>query len=282
MKKKTRKILAPILSVAVGVLGILAGYMIGSRINTTYFVSNKYANLSAEELADDISKINYTGKTPDQFTAAEVFQIAAVNLMNSEYYCSIGDGVLSTSLGVDQSMYTYDEKDGNTVNLKLLSASSYMKVARRATFEIGGDIRMQHGDSSDGKIENVTWLDKYDEYTWEGYREEFGKYANVNSSYIVSSKTVLSQNFVGVEGNIYTFTCELDPVLTTVIYAQQIGANLGIEPSAVDFTKISLTFTVDDQFRILTQEKVEEYTVPMFGMTIGLVGTIYNQTVYEK
>lgn len=282
MKKKTRKILAPILSVVVCALGILAGYMIGSRINTTYFVSNKYANLSADELRDDITKLNYESKTPDQLTPAEVFQVCAYNLEHSEYYCAIGTGTLSTSLGVDQSMYTYDEKDGNTVNLRLLSSSSYMTVVRRATFEIGGDIRMQHGKAKDTNIDNVEWIDKYDEFTWEGYKDEFGKYANINSSLLVTNKTVLSQTFDGKEGNLYTFSVELDPTLGTVIYAKQIAANLGIEPSAVNFTRILITFTVDDQFRIHTQYKTEEYTVPMFGMTIGLVGTIVNETVYEK
>ena len=141
---------------------------------------------------------------------------------------------------------------------------------------------MQHGITKDGILENVEWIDKYDEYTWEGYKEKFGKYANVNSSYIISNKTALAQSFDGKNGNIYTFTIELQPVLSTVNYAKQIAANLNIEPSTVIFSKLAITFTVDDSFHILVQDKIEEYTVPMFGMTIYLSGTIHNETVYTK
>jgi hypothetical protein len=279
--KKNKRFIAPMLSIIVAIVGILGGYMIGSRIATTKFVVDKYANLNADELFDDISKIDYQGKTPDQFTAAEVFQISSKSQTEYNYYKNIGVGDLETSLGVSQSTYTLDEKNGNTIHIAFVSASSYIKVAQQSTFEIGGNVAMQHGDTKDGIYENVVWNNKYDEYTWEGYKEKFGKYANSNSSYIVSSKTVLSQKFDGKNGNLYNFSIELDPILGTVTYAQQISANLGIEPSAINFKKITLTFTVDDQFRMLIQDKVEEYSVPMFGMNIELTGRIHNESVYE-
>ncbi|MBP3631144.1 MAG: hypothetical protein J6J23_06650 [Clostridia bacterium] len=279
--KKKKKYLAPLLSIIVAIVGVLGGYMIGSQIANKKFIVDKYANLNAEYLFDDITKLNYQGKTPNQFSAAEVFQIGASIQQTCDYYKSIGTGDLQTNLGVSQGTFTLDEKNGNTVHIVFVSSSSYVKVAQQSTFEIGGNVNMQHGETKDGVYENVVWKDKYDEYTWEGYREKFGKYANTNSSYIVSSKTVLSQKFDGKNGNLYTFTIELDPILGTVTYAQQIAANLGIEPSAINFKKLTLTFTVDDQFRILVQDKAEEYSVPMFGMNIELVGTIHNETVYE-
>ena len=279
--KKKKKYLAPLLSIIVAIVGVLGGYMIGSQIANKKFIVDKYSNLNADDLFDDITKLNYQGKTPDQFSAAEVFQIGANLQLNCNHYRNVGIGDLQTNLGVSQSTYTVDEKQGNTVHIAFVSSSSYIKVAQQSTFEIGGDVHMQHGETKDGIYENVVWKDKYDKYTWEGYKEKFGKYANTNSSYIVSSKTVLSQKFDGKNGNLYTFTIELDPILGTVTYAQQIAANLGIEPSAINFKKLTLTFTVDDQFRILVQDKTEEYSVPMFGMNIELVGTIHNETVYE-
>ena len=279
--KKKKKYLAPLLSIIVAIVGVLGGYMIGSQIANKKFIVDKYSNLNADDLFDDITKLNYQGKTPDQFSAAEVFQIGASILQTCDYYKSVGTGDLQTNLGVSQGTFTLDEKNGNTVHIVFVSSSSYVKVAQQSTFEIGGNVNMQHGETKDGVYENVVWKDKYDEYTWEGYREKFGKYANTNSSYIVSSKTALSQKYDGKNGNLYTFTIELDPILGTVTYAQQIAANLGIEPSAINFKKLTLTFTVDDQFRILVQDKAEEYSVPMFGMNIELVGTIHNETVYE-
>lgn len=278
--KKNKKYLSPILSVIIALIGVLGGYMIGSRIASTTFIVDKYANLDAEALKDDVSKINYAGKTPDQLTASQVFQIGCELQTVCDYKC-IGTGTLETNLGVDQTTYTLDEKIGNTVHIAFVSASSYIKVAQQSTFEIGGNVNMQHGETSDGVYENVKWKDKYDEYTWDGYYEKFGKHANVNSCYIVSSKTVISESFDGKNGDLYSFTIELDPILGTVVYAKQIASNLGLEPSAINFTSIKFTFTVDDQFHIITQDKIEEYSVPMFGMTIQLVGTIHSETVYS-
>ena len=280
MKKK--KFFIPILSIVIAIVGALGGYMIGSQIAGKTFVVDQYANLTREELFDDISKLNYVGKTPDQFTAAEVFQIAQSIQLSSDYYKSVGFGVLETSLGVKQTTYTLDEKQGETVHIAFVSASPYVKVAQQSFFEVGGDVIMQHGDNKDGTLESVTWKDKYDHYTWEGYKETFGKYANVNASYIVSNKTAIAQSFDGKNGNIYTFSIELHPVYATLSYATQIAANLNIEPSAIKFTKLSVTFTVDENFHLLVQDKIEEYTVPMYGMTVSLIGEIHNETVYTK
>ncbi len=279
--KKNKRFIAPMLSIIVAIVGILGGYMIGSRIATQNFVVDKYANLNADELFDDISKLDYHGKTPDQFSATDVFQISSEILKNSKYYKCVGTGNIETNLGVTQTTFTLDEKIDNSIHIVFVTSSSYVKVAQQSTFEVGGNVVMQHGDTKDGIYENVVWKDKYDEYTWEGYKEKFGKYANVNSSYIVSSKTAISQKFDGKEGNLYSFTVELDPTLGTVAYAQQIAANMGVVPSAINFTKTVFTFTVDEQFRMIVQDKTESYTLPMFGMNIELVGNIHNETFYE-
>ena len=279
---KKRKLLVPIFSIIIALLGILSGYMIGSNISSKKFTVDKYANLNAEELVDDISRINYQGKTPDQLPASIVFQIGAKKQLESDYYKCIGSGTIENNLGVNQTTYTYDEKIDNTVHIAFITFSSFVRVAQQATFEIGGDINMQHGDTKDGLLENVVWKDKFDHYTWEGYHEKFGKYANVNSSYIVSTKTTTYEHFDGKNGNLYTFSLKLDPILGTVTYAKQIASNLGAQPSAEKFSEISITFTVDENFTLISQDKVEAYSMPIFGMNVSLVGRIHNETIYER
>ncbi len=279
---KKRKIFIPILSVVIALLGVLGGYMIGSQVAGKTFISDQYANLTREELFDDISKLNYKGKTPDQFTGAEVFQISQKILLSSDYYKSVGYGVLDTSLGVQQSTYTLDEKKGDNIHVAFVTASPYVKVAQQSYFQIGGNIDMQHGNNKDSVYENVVWTDKYDHYTWESYIEKFGREANINTTYIISNKTALSQSFDGKNGNIYTFTIELDPVLSTFSYAIQMGANMGIEASSIVFSRVAVTFSVDENFRLLAQDKIENYSFPMYGVTVYLEGTVHNETVYTE
>lgn len=280
MTKNThKKIYHIIITISLSLGAILSGFFIGNILSSKYFTSNKYQNINAEELRDDISKIQINNKTPENFSGAIAFQIAEEIMINSSSYEMYGYSNVKTSAGVSSVSITTDIKSGNSHYIAFSTYSSLIKTARKANFEIGGNIKLYEGTAKDETLENCTWSDKYTEYTWDEYYEYFGKYANRNSTYIVSTKTVLTDSGVIKENNLYKFSLVLDPNLSTLGYAKQIGNNVGLNPSLIIFNDISLTFWLDENFKLVKHEKHESYTVPYGGISVTLdvsnVGT-YN------
>ena len=261
-------------------IGCLAGYMVGSKIADTYFVVDVYANIDIDSLTDDLTTLGWENKTPDKLTPAEVFQVAEYVLMNSDKYSVAGVGDLSTSIGVSQTTYTLDEKNGDDLMLMLVTYSKYVKIAKKCNYQIGSNLLLYDGTPTDSTFENVNWTDKHDDFTWEGYKETFGKYANKGCSYYVCNKTVIAGRLEKVEGDYYTFVIELDPILATSGYAKQIGINMSINPSSITFENLTTTFTVDKNYRFINQVKYEKYTLPFMGVQVGIEGNIVTKFNY--
>lgn len=267
-KKRVKHI---ILMLILSLCAVFVGYIIGNAINAKFFVADVYADIEEGQLFDDISKIKYSGKTPDKFSAGIVFQIADQNQVASTKYTIIGEGTMATSLNVTQEVYNSDSRNGNQITLFYATCSKLLKVAKKSTFTIGGDIQLYDGKPSDTTYENTKWTDKHDDYTWEGYKETFGKYANINSSLIVSTKTILSEKYLGEKNGLYTFEVVLDNRLGAYVYVQQIAANLGVNVSSVSFTEIKMTFSVDKNFNHAVQTKHICYSLPFMGVNVKMV-----------
>lgn len=276
---KKHKTLHILLVFLISGIAVFSGYFVGHIILGKYFTINKYQNLNAEELRDDISKLNYKNKLPTDFESAICFQIAESVLMNSPSYEMNGYSDIQTSAGVSSKSITKDIKTGNEHYIAFATYSSLIKTARQARFTIGGNIKMYEGSSTDETIENCIWTDKYTEYTWEEYYEYFGKYANRNSTYLISTKTVLQDSGAIKDGALYKFSLELDPVLSTIGYVKQIANNAGLEASSITFNKISITFWLDEDFKLVRHEKFESYTVPYGGLSVTL--EITNEGTYN-
>lgn len=276
MKKfiNKRKIFSLVAVICVSAIAVLSGYFVGNLIVSKNFQSNNYQNIDITTLRDNIDIISYKTTSPTDLDGAIVFQIAEKVQRESTDYEIIGNGEIQTSLGVKQSSATVDRRKGDDLYLAFTTYSSIVKVARQCNYQIGGDIRMYEGTPKDPSTTNVDWSDKFDEFTWEGYYDTFGKYANNNCCYIVSTKTYLSCSTVEKDGDLYKCSLELDPRLSCVSYAKQIGANLGIDPNTVLFNKILLTFWVDKDYKFVKQEKFESYTVQYLGVKLTLDATI--------
>jgi len=272
MARKTNKtrVLHSLLTILITGLSIFGGYFVGNMINGKYFTIDKYKNLNAEELRDDISNIKYENKKPDDFNSAIAFQIAEQVMFNSNSYDMNGYSTINTSAGISSVSITKDTKRGNTHYIGFMTYSSFIKTARQATFEVGGDIDLYEGTPVDETLENTNWSDKHQHFTWDEYYDYFGKHANRNAVYIVSTKTVIQDSGVIKDGDLYKFSLELDPVLSTVGYSKQIANNVGLNPSSIIFNKITITFWLDKNFKFVKQEKFESYTVPYGGISVTL------------
>lgn len=260
-------------------LGIFSGYFVGNIIASKYFSINKYEDITTNMLRDDLSKINYKNKTPDQFDSAIAFQIAEQVMIASTKYEARGTGLIKTSIGVDQVSTSIDTRDGDDLYFGFTTYSSLVKVSKQSNYKIGGPIKIQDGTPTDGTIENVNWQNKYNEYTWDEYYDVFGKYANYNCCVVVSSKTVSEDLGVEKDGDLYKFSVVLDPGISTVGYVKQVGNNAGINPCEIVFHEINLTFWIDKDFRFVKQVKYESYTLPYGGIDVILY--VDNEMVFE-
>lgn len=274
MKKRAKRFWSTVLTVVLVAVGCLGGYMIGSKISDKYFVVDKYAGISADDLKDDITLLGWEKKTPDQLTPAEVFQVAEHVLEETRRYRITGYTNLQTSIGVSQGMSTLDQRIEDDFRFSFVTYSKFVKVAKVCDYQLYGDIIIYDGDPHSDQLDDVTWSDKHDDYTWEGYNETFGKYANTNCSYYVGNSSTLSGELLHKENGLYTFKITLDPIKSTICYAKQIGTNMGINPSNVNFDLISVEFTIDSDWHFIKQIKREEYSLPYMGVTVSCVGNI--------
>lgn len=282
MKTKRKfKFWSTLLSVVLVLVGSLGGYMIGNKIADKYFIVDIYAGVSADQLVDDITKLGWEKKTPDKLSPAEVFQVAEFVLSESEKYQIIGATDLQTSVGVSQGTISLDQKVGDDYTLKFVTFSKFVKMAKLCNYKLNSDLQIYDGKPNSASLDDVVWTDSHDDFTWEGYKETFGKYANRNCSYYVCNKTALSGEFVKKEGDLYIFKIDLDPILSTSCYAKQIGTNMGINPSSIKFETVSVTFTVDSGYHFVKQEKFEKYSLPFMGVNVGIEGNIETNFNYN-
>ena len=276
MAKSIKKIrpVSVILLICIATLAITCGYLCGNFITTQKFKSYNYENIDPISLRDDISNITYHNNSPENYNGAIVFQIAEEIQKNSTDYEIIGNGTIQTSLGVSQTSATVDRRKGDDLYLAFTTYSSVIKTSRQCNYKLGGNIKMYEGTPKDSSTTNVNWSNKFTEYTWDEYYETFGKYANNNCCYIVSSKTYFNCSAVEKDQELYKCTIELNPRFACISYAKQIGANMGIDPNTIIFNKVEFTFWVDKDWHFVKIEKFESYTVQYMGINLTLNATI--------
>ena len=265
--------------IAVIGVALFSGYFVGNFLSDKYFLKCKYANMTAEMLRDDISNININVTDPDDLDSAIAFQVAEKVMRESMHYEARGKTIVDTSAGVTQESSSIDRRDGDDLYFGFTTYSSVVKVSKQCHYNIGGDVNIQEGTPTDGTVEHVNWSNKTSNYTWEEYNELFGRYANDSSCFIVSTKTVTQDSGVEKDGELYKFTINLDPELSTIGYVKQIGNNAGINPASVVFNYASLTVWLDEDFKFVKQQKSESYTVPYAGINLTLI--METDLVYE-
>jgi len=269
-KNKIKAIICITLS---AILACVCGFFAGQLITDKAFPIDNYLNINGDDLRDDLSALSVEGKTPDDFSGAIAFQLAEEVLLSSTNYMVVGVGTIETSLGVSQTSYTEDWRNGDDVYIGFTTYSSFVKASKQANFKIGGDVLMLNGTPNDSTLSNVDWGDGVN-YTWEGYKEAFGKYPNRNCCYVVSSSTVVSDSGFTKEDGLYKCSLVLNPTLGGSNYAKQVGTNMGVDYKKVTFNEIRFTFWLDEDFKFVKQQKYESYTVPYAGIELTMFATI--------
>lgn len=271
MKKK--KLLPLFLKIGTtSLVAIMLGIFVGTQISNHYFLINKYSAYSKEELQDDISAIHYEGKTPDQLSATDAFNVAISKLENRDTYEIISFGDLDTSLGVKQTAYSKCTKNGDQYYQEIATYSSVIKQANRYSYKIGENINYQHGDLSSENLTLISWQDIFDHYTYDEYSSLLGREPIEQSTYIVSSKTATDMSICSVRDGLYTYSITLNAPLATICYVNEIGFVSGINPNTVEFSELRINFTLDKDFNFISQTNYEKYSLSYSGIRVTITG----------
>lgn len=261
----------------IAILSILLGYFTGTLINGKFFTADKYGGITKEELVEDISSISYEGKTPDQLSATDAFIVALYKLHNQENYTRNSLGELQTSVGVKQFIHSKSGKVGDLHYQEVSAYSSMIKKAGKFTYEIGGNIHYQEGSPTGNSLNSVTWSEKFKDYTYDEYSNLLGRNPDYESTYIVSSKTAISSSECKKSDGLYTYTITLDPTLSTMSYIKEISFVSNIDGNTVDFTSVTMEFTLDHNFTLISQKNCETYTLKYSGIPVT-INSVYNIT----
>lgn len=265
--KKIKLFSKCILTVIIIAIAILLGYLTGSSISNKYFCVNKYANLTRENFSDDISNIDYTGKSPENFTPIEVYLISLKNSTSKNYVKHLSGEIL-ISIGITQYVDAVSTKTGDQYSFTNISSSSLYSLAERCTYTPGGDIRIQKGKLSGSNISAVQWTDKYEEYSYQEFSDILGREPINQCQYIVSTKTATEASLVNKENGKYTYEIVLDPFYATFCYVNEIAHNSGVDKSTITFKALSLKFTIDESFNIIEQYSTEVYDLVYSGIPV--------------
>lgn len=271
---KNKKILPILLKIGTtSLVAVLLGIFVGTMISNHYFLTNKYSAFSKDELQDDVSSIRYEGKTPDQLSATDAFNVAILKLEQRDTYEIISLGDLQTSLGVKQMAYSKCTKNNDQYYQEIATYSSIIKQANRYSYKIGEDINYQYGDLSSDDLTNILWKDKFDHYTYDEYSSLLGREPVDQSTYIVSSKTATNMSPCSITNGQYSYSITLNAPLSTICYVKEIGFVSGINSNTVEFSELKIDFTLDKDFNFISQKNYEKYSLSYSGIRVTITGT---------
>lgn len=268
--KALKIILKSLLIVIISCVAILLGFIAGSKISDKNFKIDHYAGISAEELKDDFSKIDYKNKTPDQLSAIEAYLVAINTLENQAHYKKTVFGELQTDVGITQYIDLYSEKTNDSYNYGFSTKSSMFTTAAKTTFKKNDEIYMIQGTPSGNTLDTVTWTDEQLHYTYKEYSELIGRDPTCESSYIVSTKTMLSASECKIENGLYTYSITLHPTLSTCSYINEIAYRARCKKTSIKVNTVTLEFTIDSNFVLQNEHHIENYSFKFSGIPINL------------
>lgn len=288
MNKKT----SVIISTVVGAVLIGGGIPLGIFLSDLFsFNGVDYSNLDASANEDNATalirryeadKSKSATELSATYSGAELVMIAENNVGEHENTQTVGIGLVNAAMGVKQSIYSSTVKKGDTYFMENLSKSSFVACAKRF-YQAEDEVKTYTGTIIDEK--SATWNDSADtELSTKDHDEKWGKDLSRSSIYIVSSKTVLSEE-VTQDGDNLKIHLSLDPLNSVIRYVKQM-VNVSDLAQPPAFHSVDITYTIDQRMNLLERDINEVYDVTSFGVvsknTTGhLVETLYYDGDYQ-
>lgn len=267
---KKHKIIFALVLAFIIILAILGGWYVGNLISAKYFTIDKFKNLKKIDFQEDVSKIEYQGKTPADLTPTEAFLVANYLLEQSENYVKESKGEMKTSIGIVQTMHARNTKKGELHIQEISTYSSMMKQAAYYEFKAGDDIHLIDGKPTNDLIEGVDWGEEYLCYTYEEFTEVLGRNPTDECPYIISSKTVLDSSLTIDEKGNYSFWIKLDPFFSTFTYVNEIAFIVNTDKNTISFASAEIKFTLDKNFKFLSEETIETFDLKYAGIPVTI------------
>ena len=281
-KKKTIRNLIIII-----LIGIFTGVSLGMYYISNQIDPNRY-NIDTNLLTDDVEEIRKEsiGKSPSELGATKSCVLAFDTTFNYQKLRIISEGAVTASVGpikVKQTINAKTMRIENDFYYENVSVSNFVKALNRY-YVNGNDIKHYTGNLNNNI---VTWntstenTGDNDVKTLDDYKAKFGSSFNEYMTYIVSSKTVINESSVEINGDgNYTFTLTLDKTKSVVNYVKNMKATGGLEEYP-DFTSDPvIKLTIDSNYRIIEFVSKENYNAKM-GVTAVSEGVLTNTFTYD-
>lgn len=279
------------------VLGILLilGIFTGSGLGVWYFnvtlkSNTDYSSLNASDYAGDVNEVllrNFAlsteserkswlnvaqaqSITPYDLSPVDNFLLAEYNASLASSYTAIGVGRVDTI--ASQTVYSAKKFDGTRYTFESIS-KGILSVGTCDTFVKGSNsIDIYNGNNI--RNDGADWV--YDStITSAEYLKLCGNMPSAVQPYLISEKTVISSTEIvyNDETGNYSFTLELDPVKSVLLYYRQVKRSGGLEADP-EFYSISQTITIDSNWNLVSLEVKEDYKAVKFSMGNKCTGTL--------
>ncbi len=275
-KRKPLKIIAACFAwLLILVIGGAGGWIVGDIIVSKLDVYDPNAYSSATLKDSEETILSWKSKSIDMLTAGQVFAVAEYNLNNCTYFSMATKGIGGKEKGViansvaPQDFWGYRYRNGD-VGYFDYNSSGIMSVIKTTKFNYSGGIYT----CIDGVSGEETQM------TPQEYLESVGCDATSPIDYIVSSRTVLTEEKNESVTNAHTYTITIDAKKSVSNYVKKMKFMSGLADYP-KFNSIEMKFTVDDNLNFLSIEVHEEYRVN-YGLTVGCTGDFRYEFSYEN
>ena len=254
-------------------------YLVGNQLDP-----NRY-NFDVASLQDNVAEIRTesNSKTPIELGAIKCGALAFDTTFKAERVKIEGKGLVKAkAMGmiVNQTIDALTIRVRDRIYFENISVSRFAKAINRF-YAINDDIEHYEGSLSGS---TVSWKQSpvNDIKTMDEYQAKFSCTLTDYMTYIVSSKTVVSESAVTIDENgNYSFELELDKSKAVVNYVKNMKATGGLSEYP-DFTSNpKIKITMDANYRILVFTSNETYDVKM-GITASSVATLTNIFSYDE
>ena len=269
---------------AMALIGVITGFGIGMYFVSHQLDPNRY-NFDVSSLQDNVAEIRLeaNGKTPVELGATKSCVLAFDTTFKMERLQIVGKGLVKAkALGVtvNQTIDALTIRVNDKIYFENISVSKFAKAINRF-YAVDDTIEHYQGEISGN---TVSWGQNplTDIKNMDEYQAKYSCTLTDYMTYIVSSKTVVSESSVEIDENgNYVFELELDKSKSVVNYVKNMKATGGLSEYP-DFTSNPIiTLTIDSNYRILTFKSRETYDAQM-GITASSVGTLTNTFSYDQ
>lgn len=265
-------------------IGVITGFCVGMYLVGNQLDPNRY-NFDVASLQDNVAEIRTESnrKTPIELGAIKCGVLAFDTTFKAERVKIEGKGLVKAkAMGmiVNQTIDALTIRVRDRIYFENISVSRFAKAINRF-YAINDDIEHYEGSLSGS---TVSWKQSpvNDIKTMDEYQAKFSCTLTDYMTYIVSSKTVVSESTVTIDENgNYVFELELDKSKAVVNYVKnmKVTGKLSEYPDFTSNPKIKIT--MDANYRILVFTSNETYDVKM-GITASSVATLTNIFSYDE